>query len=119
MRITGNGNFKGEVPVTWAIAAGDERIDKLGKIQVDVKVEPGAPDTTMNSSKASVVQAAATAAELSSVAEGDRLDIWLVVKDISETIKPEPKAELDKPAEASGMTAGQYFDVSIFRKLAS
>lgn len=119
MRITGNGNFKGEVPVTWAIAAGDENIDKLGKIQVDVKVEPGAPDTTMNSSKASVVQAAATAGELSSVAEGDRLDIWLVVKDISETIKPEPKAELDKTAEVSGMTAGQYFDVSMFRKLAS
>ncbi|WP_417081082.1 YDG domain-containing protein [Mobilibacterium timonense] len=119
MTITGTGNFKGSVKKTWVILAGDERVDDLGKINVDVNVAPSAPATVMNTSKAGVVEVAADAEDLSSVADGDEMNIWLEVTGIDSTISPETKAALDEKAGSMGMKSGKYVDVSMFKKLNS
>ena len=117
MDITGNGNFCGNILKPWVIAAADSRIDEVGNIIYEMVVHNGAPETETANEKGQMIQMTATADDLSLVADGDTLRVWLEVTDITGTISSESRALLE--AAAGDYTIGDYIDISLFKQLAS
>ena len=88
-----------------------------GKIQKEVMVLPGAPDTVLNNSKAELAEVL-TPEEKAEVNEGVDAKIWLEVSP-AEDIAPSDREKVEKAAEAVVGTGTEvmYFDASLFKRV--
>ncbi len=88
-----------------------------GKIQKEVMVLPGAPDTVLNNSKAELSEIL-TPEEKAEVKEGVDAKIWLEVSPAGE-IAPSDREKVEKAAEAVVGTGTEvmYFDASLFKRV--
>lgn len=130
MTIKGTGNYTGELKITYVVAPSksDEIVEDTdgavkigaGTLTVEVKAEENAPKTSMNTSKAELINmlienGGLTADELAQIANGAKLDVVLIVKDGSSTITAESKKQI---ADAvPDYTIGSYLDISMFKYL--
>ncbi len=118
LTVTGTKNFCDEVKVPYAVlpAAGND-LTVVGQLHVEVRQDGVAPASTMNTNKSTVAAMVATTEELSKVAGGDQLDIWLEVKDANSTISAESKALI--AAVDKNQKIGTYLDIDLFKMLSS
>ncbi len=88
-----------------------------GKIQKEVMVLPGAPDTVLNNSKAELAEIL-TPEEKAEVNKGVDAKIWLEVSPAGE-IAPSDREKVEKAAEAVVGTGTEvmYFDASLFKRV--
>jgi len=86
-----------------------------GKIEKEVEVLPGAPDTVLNDSKEELAQSVLTEAEIAEIDSGTDAKIWLEIAPDVEIAEKE-KAQVQKIAEESVGAGAEvtYFDVSLF-----
>ncbi|MEG0722452.1 MAG: hypothetical protein RR446_12005, partial [Lachnospiraceae bacterium] len=118
MTITGNGNFTGTITQKYIVVAEDNSLDNNmgdGKVNLEVNVDQNAPDMTISNSKADMIQMVVSADELAAVADGETINIYMEVKDISDTVPAEDKAKIE--AAAGEDTTIMYLDISLFKKL--
>jgi len=89
-----------------------------GKIEKEVEVLPGAPDTVMNNSKEELAQSVLTEEEIAEIDSGASAKIWLEVAPDVE-IEEEEKAQVQKTAEESVGAGAEvtYFDASLFKQV--
>ena len=88
-----------------------------GKIEKEVMVLPGAPDTVLNNSKAELSEIL-TPEEKAEVNKGADAKIWLEVSPAGE-IAPSDREKVEKAAEAVVGTGTDvmYFDASLFKRV--
>ncbi len=89
-----------------------------GKIEKEVDVLPGAPDTVLNNSREELAQSILTPEEIAEVENGTDAKIWLeVAPDVD--IAEEEKAQVQKVAEESVGAGAEvtYFDASLFKQV--
>lgn len=88
-----------------------------GKIEKEVMVLPGAPDTVLNNSKAELAEVL-TPEEKTEVSKGVDAKIWLEVSPAGE-IAPSDREKVEKAAEAVVGTGTEvmYFDASLFKRV--
>lgn len=88
-----------------------------GKIQKEVMVLPGAPDTVLNNSKAELAEIL-TPEEKAEVNKGIDAKIWLEVSPVEEIV-PSDREKVEKAAEAAVGTGVEvmYFDASLFKQV--
>ena len=87
-----------------------------GTISCDVVIDTGAPDVTIDKDELKDI-IEFTTDELSAVAGGEAMSLWLEVTDVSATISAAEKSALDSAASAKGYTAGEYVAVSLYKEL--
>ncbi len=119
MQITGTGNFTGTINhpfvILGATAADSGTVDLgNGKINVAVNIDDSAPVTEVKTTKTELLNSVATADDLAAVAGGKTLDIWIEVKDASDSITETAKDEIS--AATVGYTVGRYIDISLYKK---
>ncbi len=90
-----------------------------GKIEKEVEVLPGAPDTVLNNSREELAESILTPEEIAEVDSGAKAKIWLeIASDVN--IAEEEKAKLQKAAESVGAEAElTYFDASLYKQVGS
>ena len=92
-----------------------------GSISKTVEVAPGAPATTMNTSKNDLVNSdILTTDEKNNVNAGTNAHIWLEVKPLEESVVPEQdKTAIETKAAASLGSDAQisYLDISLFKQV--
>ncbi|MSS19210.1 MBG domain-containing protein [Pseudoramibacter porci] len=117
LTLTGTGNFTGTCTKPWVLTADQngQTGDVEGNVNVDVHLKNEAPKTDLITSKASVIQITADANEMSAVADGAVLDIWLENTDISDTISRTSKDAFEK--KAPDLIVGAYVDISLYKQL--
>lgn len=89
-----------------------------GKIEKEVDVLPGAPDTVLNNSREELAKSILTPEEIAQVENGVDAKIWLeVAPDVD--IAEEEKAQVQKAAEESVGAGAEvtYFDASLFKQV--
>lgn len=120
MTIKGTGSYTGEFKFKYAVVSLDDtKTDNTfsGNIKTEVKRDDHAPKTELKTTKSEMIQLLASADELSKVANGDVLDIWLEVRDASDLISDTSKQQIAQKIE--GYQIGQYIDISLFKQLRS
>lgn len=120
MTIKGTGSYTGEFKFKYAVVSLDDtKTDNTfsGNIKTEVKRNDHAPKTELKTTKSEMIQLLASADELSKVANGDVLDIWLEVRDASDLISDTSKQQIAEKIQ--GYQMGQYIDISLFKQLRS
>lgn len=120
MTIKGTGSYTGEFKFKYAVVSLDDtKTDNTfsGNIKTEVKRDDHAPKTELKTTKSEMIQLLASADELSKVANGDALNIWLEVRDASDLISDTSKQQIAQKIE--GYQIGQYIDISLFKQLRS
>jgi len=89
-----------------------------GKIEKEVEVQPGAPDTVLNNSKEELAESVLTPEEMTEIDNSANAKIWLEIApdvDITET----EKAQVQKVAEESVGAGAEvtYFDASLYKQV--
>lgn len=113
------GNFKDNAKAMWLIIGEGFDFDQLkGNIVLDVNCGQNVPLTKVNNTIfEAVVNTQATADELSSVAEGSNLHIWLNVVDNDKNISAESKAAFEEEFAKQNLEAAKYLDIKLFKQL--
>ncbi|MBO4997630.1 MAG: Ig-like domain-containing protein [Lachnospira sp.] len=89
-----------------------------GKIEKEVEILSGAPDTVLNNSKEELIQSVLTEEEIAEVESGADAKIWLeVASDVA--VAEEDKAQVQKAAEDSVGVGAEvmYFDASFYKQV--
>ncbi|MDO4522200.1 MAG: YDG domain-containing protein [Eubacteriales bacterium] len=116
MKLTGKGNYKGEVTKKYVIFNA-AKVSDDGHVKVAVRVDASVPKTKMITPKAELMDIVTDANDLSAVAQGANLEIWMEIKDASQTISAESKAQIQKAV--AEYTIGSYLNISLFKKLST
>jgi len=116
MHVNGKGNFTGSVDKWYVIVGKDIDVKDLeGKVKVETKADEKVQKIELASSLSDTVKAAATAEELSRVAAGESMNIWLNVADAKDSIDKETKAAIEKAAD--GKTILGFFDITLMAQV--
>ena len=121
-------NYTGTLTWTFVVApVKDEQITETpdgnvkignGAVKFEVKTEGGVPSASLATEKAEIIKMLVdsgdiTADDLTLIANGASVDVFLTVKDGSATISDASKAQMEKGAD--GYTIGQYLDITLFK----
>lgn len=119
LNVNGNKNFKGSIPVTWAVIGTEDDPEILGNVDIEVKVKQGAMKTEFVSSKSKILKNVALAEELRRAIDGDKLNIWLDVTDITGSIKPASHSLFTDAYTRDSLNEYKYYDLSMYKQLES
>ncbi len=90
-----------------------------GEKEVTVKQDEKAPETTMDELSDEIINSILTDDEKGLVESGQKLSLWLEMKNIDDTVSDTDKSLTEETLKkaSSGAKVGMYFDVSFFKKI--
>ena len=98
---------------------GQEPKDEPGETEVKVTGDESAPETTMEKPSDELIDSLLTEDEKAAVASGQKLTVFLEMKDIDKTVSDtDKKAATETVKKASnGAVLGMFFDISLYKKI--
>ncbi len=98
---------------------GQEPKDEPGETEVKVNQDETTPETTMEELPEELINSLLTDSEKEAVAAGEKLTLYLEMKDIDSTVSDADKKEASETVKkaSNGAQVGMFFDISFYKKI--